>query len=80
MLNYEYKNTFSEPIQAQYYQVGQQFKAHTDYFDPGTNTSDVNLKGNRTWTFMIYLNNVEVGGETYFPNINKVLNHIKEWP
>ena len=71
------KDTFSEPIQAQYYQVGQQFKAHTDYFDPGTNISDVNLKGNRTWTFMIYLNDVEIGGETYFPIINKSIKPKK---
>lgn len=65
------KDSFSEPIQAQYYQVGKQFKPHTDYFDPGTNVDDVELRGNRTWTFMIYLNDVEIEGETYFPNINK---------
>ena len=65
------EDTFSEPIQAQYYQVGKQFKPHTDYFDPGTNINDVELKGNRTWTFMIYLNDVKIGGETHFPIINK---------
>ena len=32
---------YSEGIQAQRYDVGQQFKPHWDYFQPGTNTSTV---------------------------------------
>ena len=58
-----------EPIQGQRYAVGQEFKAHTDYFEPDgvdfhTFTS---VAGNRTWTAMIYLNDVEEGGATWFP-------------
>jgi prolyl 4-hydroxylase len=66
--------SYSEGIQAQKYSVGQGFKAHTDYFDPNTTLfekHDVKL-GQRTWTFMVYLSDVEEGGETYFPRIDKI--------
>lgn len=61
----------TEIIQAQHYAVGQQFKAHHDYFEPGT---DGYLKyskdgGQRTWTFMVYLNQECEGGETEFPHL-----------
>ena len=62
-------NTFSEPIQGQYYKVGRQFKPHTDFFecdDLNDNLSDINQ---RTFTVMIYLNDVLKGGETVFSNI-----------
>ncbi|PID49840.1 MAG: proline hydroxylase [Proteobacteria bacterium] len=61
----------SEGIQGQYYQVGQQFKTHTDFFEPGTQAFQTFAvpQGQRTWTFMIYLNNVPAGGETQFPRL-----------
>lgn len=61
----------AETIQGQYYQVGQQFKTHTDYFEPNT-TEYIKFAadmGQRTWTFMIYLNAVVLGGETCFPEL-----------
>ena len=62
-----------EPLQGQRYAVGQEFKAHTDYFTPGG--PDYNLhcatSGQRTWTFMIYLNAVEAGGATRFKAVGK---------
>lgn len=59
----------AETLQGQYYQVGQQFKTHTDYFEPNTSEYEkfAGDYGQRTWTFMIYLNEVESGGETNFP-------------
>ena len=46
---------FGEPIQGQRYEEGQEFKAHTDYFDP--HGADFHrfcsVAGQRTWTFMI---------------------------
>ena len=59
---------YSEGIQAQRYDVGQQFKAHTDYFEPGTPeyASFGGTRGNRTWTFMVYLNEAMGGGGTRF--------------
>ena len=62
-----------EPLQGQRYDVGQEFKPHCDYFDPGG--ADWNrycsVAGQRTWTFMIYLNEVEAGGATRFKALGK---------
>ena len=62
-----------EPVQGQRYAVGQEFKAHTDYFEPdGADfTRFCSVAGNRTWTFMIYLNAVEAGGGTRFKVLGK---------
>jgi prolyl 4-hydroxylase len=59
---------YSEGIQAQRYDVGQQFKAHTDFFEPGTPefAKFGGARGNRTWTFMVYLNEGMGGGGTKF--------------
>ncbi len=64
---------FGEPLQGQRYDVGQEFKAHTDYFAPdGTDFAKFcSVAGQRTWTFMIYLNDVEAGGATRFKAIKK---------
>lgn len=62
---------FSEQMQGQKYEVGQYFKEHTDFFEKGGKNYDVfTQNGNqRTWTFMIYLNDVEEGGFTRFPQL-----------
>lgn len=60
-------NRYSEQIQGQKYLVGQEFKRHTDYFDPIVLKENKTIIGQRTWTFMIYLNDVEEGGYTSFP-------------
>ncbi|MEJ1965396.1 MAG: 2OG-Fe(II) oxygenase [Gammaproteobacteria bacterium] len=59
---------YSEGIQAQRYDIGQQFKAHTDFFEPGTPeyARFGAERGNRTWTFMVYLNDGMSGGGTKF--------------
>ncbi|WAT18644.1 2OG-Fe(II) oxygenase [Aurantiacibacter sp. MUD11] len=64
-----------EPVQGQRYDVGQEFKGHTDYFEPqGADFEKYcGVAGNRTWTFMIYLNAVEAGGGTRFKVINKTV-------
>jgi prolyl 4-hydroxylase len=63
---------YSEGIQAQRYDVGQQFKPHWDYFPPDTQVFRrlAGLRGNRTWTFMVYLNDVAAGGATRFTEID----------
>ncbi|MEP2234750.1 MAG: 2OG-Fe(II) oxygenase [Alteripontixanthobacter sp.] len=62
-----------EPLQGQRYDVGQEFKPHSDYFTPGTADYEkfCSVAGQRTWTFMIYLNDVEAGGATRFKAIGK---------
>lgn len=63
---------YSEGIQAQRYDVGQQFKAHVDYFEPGSDMYRrlAYLRGNRTWTFMVYLNDGMEGGATRFTKVD----------
>lgn len=62
-----------EPLQGQRYAVGQEFKAHTDYFEPtGIDFERYCARsGNRTWTLMVYLNAPQAGGATRFPRIGK---------
>ena len=65
--------TFGEPLQGQRYAVGQELKAHTDFFDPqGQDFKKYcSISGQRTWTFMIYLNEPAAGGATRFPQFKK---------
>lgn len=64
-----------EPMQGQRYAEGQEFKAHTDYFEPtGLDyTRYCSVSGQRTWTVMIYLNEPKAGGATRFKRIDKVV-------
>ncbi|GGD65223.1 prolyl hydroxylase family protein [Lacimicrobium alkaliphilum] len=64
---------WGEPIQAQRYQLGQEFKAHTDYFEPGSKEYDRHggARGQRSWTFMVYLNHECEGGQTEFVRLNR---------
>lgn len=61
-----------ESLQAQKYKPGQYYKEHCDYFFPMTKEyrTYTEWMGQRTWTFMVYLNDVEEGGETYFKHLN----------
>ena len=65
----------AEPLQGQRYEVGQEFKPHTDYFEPANPDYERYCAhaGQRTWTFMIYLNAVEAGGATRFKMIDKLI-------
>ena len=62
-----------EPLQGQRYAVGQEFKQHTDWFTPGGEDWEqfCSVSGQRTWTFMVYLNTVEAGGATRFKALGK---------
>ena len=64
-----------EPIQGQRYEVGQEFRAHTDTFNPGGYDYYVHTAGGgqRTWTAMLYLNQPEDGGATRFKAIGKTV-------
>lgn len=67
---------FGEPLQGQRYAVGQEFKAHTDYFEPTGVDYDryCSVAGQRTWTAMIYLNEPDAGGATRFKAIDKMIH------
>ena len=67
--------THGEPMQGQRYAVGQEFKAHTDHFEPQGRDFEryCSVAGQRTWTVMMYLNDVEAGGATRFKAIEKIV-------
>jgi prolyl 4-hydroxylase len=64
-----------EPVQGQRYAVGQEFRAHTDTFNPGGYDYYLHTAagGQRTWTAMLYLNAPEEGGGTRFKSIGKTI-------
>ena len=59
----------AEPITIIYYGVGDEYEPHSDYYPPEDPGSQVGLDkgGQRVATFLTYLNGVEEGGETVFP-------------
>jgi prolyl 4-hydroxylase len=63
---------YGEVVQSQKYKPGQYYKEHYDYFTPITKEYKTYTEwmGQRTWTFMCYLNDVEEGGETSFRFLN----------
>lgn len=66
---------YGEPVQGQRYDVGQEFKPHTDYFAPdGADFARYcSTAGQRSWTFMVYLNEPTLGGATRFKAIGKTI-------
>ena len=60
-----------EGLQIVRYEIGQEFQAHHDYFDPAFPGCVEVLKhgGQRWFTVLMYLAEPEAGGETLFPNI-----------
>ena len=62
--------SYAEPIQAQFYRPGEEYKPHLDWVDPESPEYQASLGagGQRTWSVLVYLNSVGAGGETKFPN------------
>lgn len=67
--------SYADITQGQRYDVDQEYKAHYDYFIPGSREYQVfcQFLAQRTWTFMIYLNDVEEGGGTRFRRLEKTI-------
>ncbi|KGX90421.1 2OG-Fe(II) oxygenase [Pontibacillus marinus] len=59
----------AEGLQILHYKPGQEYKPHYDYFKQSEN--------NRISTLILYLNDVEEGGETLFPNLNLAVSPKK---
>jgi len=56
-------NEHGEGLQILNYKIGQEYKAHFDFFSS-------KVSNPRISTLVMYLNDVEQGGETYFPKLN----------
>jgi len=60
-----------EGLQMLYYEVGAESTPHVDYLVPGNdaNRESIARSGQRVATMLMYLNDVERGGETLFPQV-----------
>lgn len=65
-----------ETIQGQRYLPGQEFKPHCDWFYPDQPYWEVERKrgGQRSWTAMAFLNEVEEGGQTHFVEVGAAID------
>eukprot|EP00658_Telonema_sp_P-2_P026055 TRINITY_DN20507_c0_g2_i2.p1 TRINITY_DN20507_c0_g2~~TRINITY_DN20507_c0_g2_i2.p1 ORF type:complete len:234 (+),score=48.34 TRINITY_DN20507_c0_g2_i2:131-832(+) len=59
-------STNMEHFQLLHYNVGQEYREHHDFIYDQSQMK----QGARQFTFFLYLNDVEEGGETYFPRLN----------
>lgn len=69
VMNWPVEN--GEGLQVLHYNVGGEYKPHFDYFppeDPGSHVQ-MTIGGQRVSTMVMYLNEVEEGGTTIFPEI-----------
>lgn len=62
----------AESLQVINYQVGQRYDPHFDTFNPDSSGETIFLEksGQRLITALLYLVDVDAGGETKFPNLN----------
>lgn len=63
---------WGETVQGQRYERGQEFQGHYDWFDVGASywPGEIGRGGQRSWTVMAYLNDLEHGGATCFPSLD----------
>lgn len=68
-------NVYSETMQGQRYQVGQQYRHHYDFFPTGEGywQREAPRGGQRSWTAMVSLGEPKEGGETDFPKLGIAL-------
>ncbi|KAI5021402.1 hypothetical protein ZWY2020_058132 [Hordeum vulgare] len=64
-----------ESIQILHYKNGEKYEPHYDYFHDKNNQA---LGGHRIATVLMYLSNIEKGGETIFPNAEGKLTQHKD--
>jgi len=67
----EYPVENGEPIQILHYERGGEYRPHFDYFDPKQpgNEQVLTQGGQRIATLIMYLNDVDAGGSTVFPEV-----------
>ncbi|XP_020232882.1 probable prolyl 4-hydroxylase 10 [Cajanus cajan] len=65
-----------EGLQVLHYEVGQKYEPHFDYFMDAFNTKN---GGQRIATMLMYLSDVEEGGETVFPDAKGNFSSVPWW-
>ncbi|KAJ6288816.1 hypothetical protein OIU76_024739, partial [Salix suchowensis] len=65
-----------EGLQILHYEVGQKYEPHFDYFMDDYNTEN---GGQRIATVLMYLSDVEEGGETVFPSAKGNISAVPWW-
>lgn len=61
---------YCEPLSLLHYAPGQEYRPHRDYLSPSTLQQPLGVRcGQRRYTAFVYLNDVEAGGETDFPEL-----------
>jgi prolyl 4-hydroxylase len=77
LVNWPVEN--GEGVQVLNYEPGAEYKAHYDYFDPAQPGTATILQrgGQRVGTLVMYLNTVEQGGGTSFPDVQVEVAPIK---
>ncbi len=69
--------SFAEALQGHMYHQGEEYKAHNDWFEPGSKSYETFASdargGQRTWTTLVYLNDVEEGGATEFVRLGRAI-------
>ncbi|CAI0382438.1 unnamed protein product [Linum tenue] len=65
-----------EGLQILHYEIGQKYEPHFDYFLDEFNTKN---GGQRTATLLMYLSDVEEGGETVFPSAKANSSTVPWW-
>ncbi|RDX67483.1 putative prolyl 4-hydroxylase 10 [Mucuna pruriens] len=65
-----------EGLQVLHYEVGQKYEPHFDYFMDNFNTKS---GGQRIATMLMYLSDVEEGGETVFPDAKGNISSVPWW-
>jgi prolyl 4-hydroxylase len=72
-------NTLGLPVSHQenlsvfHYVPGQRFTTHVDYLTPTRDRADIAAKGQRPYTFLVYLNDDFDAGETHFIDLGRKL-------
>ena len=66
---------FGETVQGQRYLPGQEFRPHFDWFDTNAKywKDEQDRGGQRCYTAMVFLNDVEAGGATYFQSLGMTI-------
>jgi prolyl 4-hydroxylase len=65
-----YAESFQEQFQLVKYRTGEKYNTHYDFFNETAAAQEILYRGQRCITILVYLQEPEAGGATYFPRLN----------